>query len=435
MAHDASGAADLHDASTSASPAASQLVAACEAAWSSIQQDHPELPDVVIVLGTGVDRGRLIKLGHWWAGRWLADGDVRGEVLLAGEALHLPATEVFEVLLHEAAHGLNAARGVKDCSRGGRYHNTRFRSTAEDVGLVVGVMPPYGWARTTISEAATEHYAAQISTLSNAMRIARRIASNVRIADAGRENDRDRSDPDGSNRRGKQPPAECACGRKLRIAPSVLARGPVVCGICGHDFTVERDTRSITATDPRSSGLRRNGLAILRTLAVTTEGMRTLVRLSAWYAAQSSGKPELLTGRSGTTVEHLNHAARALLMLDGTLKPPSVLVGTRELLVGELVMVHDANEHVLDADGRALPPSGVIGAVEAIDPRTGRIDVDFAIFGRSRMNPDSDAARVLTYGYADHIAHIDAPLRTLHDASHDAPVSEIDQLPAAELSW
>lgn len=435
MAHDASGAADLHDAATDTGPAASELVAACEAAWSSIQQGHPELPDVVIVLGTGVDRGRLTKLGHWWAGRWLADGHVRGEVLLAGEALHLPATEVFEVLLHEAAHGLNAARGVKDCSRGGRYHNARFRSTAEDLGLVVGVMPPYGWARTTISDAAAERYAAQISTLNNAMRIARRIASNVRIADTGRENDRDRSDPDRSNRRGKQPPAECSCGRKLRIAPSVLARGPVVCGICGHDFTVERDTQSITATDPRPPGLRRNGLAMLRTLAVTTEGMRTLVRLSAWYATQASGKPEPLAGRSGTAAEHLNRAARALLMLDGTLEPPGVLVGTHELLVGELVMVDDGNEHVLDADGRALPPSGVIGAVEAVDPRTGRIDVDFAIFGRSRMSRDSDAARALTYGYADHIAHIDAPLRTVRDASHDEPTSNVDQLPVAELSW
>ena len=85
-------------------------MSACEAAWSDIREHHTQLPEVVIVLGSGVERGRLVKLGHWWGGRWLADGEVRGEVLLAGEALHLPADKVFEVLLHEAAHGLNAAR-------------------------------------------------------------------------------------------------------------------------------------------------------------------------------------------------------------------------------------------------------------------------------------------------------------------------------------
>lgn len=69
-----------------------------------------------ILLGTGVERGRLVKLGHWWEGRWLADGNLRGEVLLAGEALHLKPEDVFEVLLHEAAHGINAARHIKDTS-------------------------------------------------------------------------------------------------------------------------------------------------------------------------------------------------------------------------------------------------------------------------------------------------------------------------------
>src|SRR3546814_1039660 len=40
---------------------ASALVAACEEAWAAIQQHHPDLPAVVIVLGSGVERGRLVK--------------------------------------------------------------------------------------------------------------------------------------------------------------------------------------------------------------------------------------------------------------------------------------------------------------------------------------------------------------------------------------
>ena len=135
----------LDDAEEVGGATASALVAACEQAWTAIQTHHPDLPDAVMVLGTGVERGRLVKLGHWWGGRWVADGQTRGEVLLAGEALHLPPGEVFEILLHEAAHGLNAARGIKDTSRGGRYHNQRFKAAAEEVLLQVRALPPTDW--------------------------------------------------------------------------------------------------------------------------------------------------------------------------------------------------------------------------------------------------------------------------------------------------
>ena len=69
--------------------AASDLVAGVRRSTATVQNRHPELPDVVVVLGTGVERGRLVKLSHWWGGRWMADCQVRGEVLLAGEPLHL----------------------------------------------------------------------------------------------------------------------------------------------------------------------------------------------------------------------------------------------------------------------------------------------------------------------------------------------------------
>ncbi len=47
-----------------------------------------------------------------------------------------------EVLLHEAARGLNTRRCLKETSRGGRYHNARFKATAVEVGLVVE-QPPH----------------------------------------------------------------------------------------------------------------------------------------------------------------------------------------------------------------------------------------------------------------------------------------------------
>ncbi len=229
------------------SVAASDLVAACETAWGAIQTRHPQVPDTVVVLGSGVERGRLVKLGHWWGGQWRVGGEARGEVLLAGEALHLPPEAVFEVLLHEAAHGLNAARGIRDTSRGGRYHNANFKAAAAEVGLKPGRMDPYGWARTTLLASTAEVYAEAITGIETHMRLVRGLPASRGIGVEG--NGMDGLDKDGAETEGggrgdgerpKQRAAECRCepARKLRMAPSVLAKGPVVCGLCQSAFVV-----------------------------------------------------------------------------------------------------------------------------------------------------------------------------------------------------
>ena len=40
---------------------------------------------------------------------------------------------------------LASERGVKDASGQGRYHNRRFKTIAEELGLDVGQGPPFGW--------------------------------------------------------------------------------------------------------------------------------------------------------------------------------------------------------------------------------------------------------------------------------------------------
>ena len=230
--------------------AASAVVRACEDAWADIRRHHPALPDAVIVLGSGVERGRLVKLGHWWAGRWIADGRPRGEVLLAGEALHLDPGAVFEVLLHEAAHGLSAVRGVKDTSRGGRYHNARFAAAAREVGLSVAAMPPYGLARTSLLAKTRERYAPSIARLGEVMRIARQLERGVGAGAA------EGGDADAGGR--ARALAVCGCRRKLRVAPTVLAAGPIVCGLCQVEFTAgvsRRPAGAAVAVDRFTSGV------------------------------------------------------------------------------------------------------------------------------------------------------------------------------------
>lgn len=233
-------------------PVSSALVAACEQAWSDIKGHHPELPDAVIVLGTGIQGGRLVKLGHWWQSQWLADGHARAEVLLAGEALHLPAEDVMEILLHEAAHGINSARGIKDTSRGGRYHNGRFRTTATEVGLLVERADPYGWAKTSLPPGTVERYGDTIERIKEHLRIARNLPLGARrsTGDNTERTGAEQADDEGRGGTVKNPAAECACGRKMRMADSVLAQGPVVCGLCRSEFAKPRQAAHTTAASP-----------------------------------------------------------------------------------------------------------------------------------------------------------------------------------------
>jgi hypothetical protein len=242
----------------------SQLLAALEACWAAIGQRHPELPAAVVVVGAGSDRRKgLWKWGHFAAMRWrprqasAGAGDALPEVLVAGEGLERPALEVVETLLHEAAHAIANRRRIADTSRGGRYHNRRYRTVAEELGLDVAEQPPYGHARTTMSPATTKLYAAAIAELAAALVL-------YRVAEAtpgrhgrggggvtaggdqdgqghgqhGEDLDDDEAGDDGGRLRRDSNllPAVCACGRRIRIAPSVLIAGPVTCGLCGAEF-------------------------------------------------------------------------------------------------------------------------------------------------------------------------------------------------------
>ncbi|MGH9165173.1 MAG: hypothetical protein ACRDZW_06655 [Acidimicrobiales bacterium] len=328
--------------------AASDLVAACEAAWQAIQQRHPALPDTVVVLGSGIERGRLVKLGHWWGGPWRVGDQTRGEVLLAGEALHLPPEAVFEVLLHEAAHGLNAARGVRDASRGGRYHNQHYRTAAAEVGLRPRRMDPYGWARTELTPAASETYRESIERIGTEMRLARGLPAPPGIGVEGGRGGTDNGTPGGEEanngereQRPKQRAAECGCApaRKLRMAPSVLALGPVVCGLCGDSFDVpgaelsrpERAAGAARGVVDASFVARRGGaLAAEQVEERRAEGAAHLDRIAAAIAAVA---PEVEDGAlmAQAFADARAEIARWFEAVAATETEPSALRGDSEL--------------------------------------------------------------------------------------------------------
>ena len=101
----------------------SRIIGALEQAWAAIQDQHPDVPDVVIVTGAGSNQkgtpeGYRLR-GHHWPERWILEGrdEQRApELFIAGELLSTGGRAVVEVMLHEAAHALATRRGVKDTS-------------------------------------------------------------------------------------------------------------------------------------------------------------------------------------------------------------------------------------------------------------------------------------------------------------------------------
>jgi len=203
--------------------AGSGLVAVLERSWEAIRERCGEVPEVVVVVVAAGSEGKGLKLGHFAASRWHLDGAQRAEVLVGGEGLRRGAVDVLGTLLHEAAHGLAQVRGVRDTSRGGRYHNRRYRSVAEELGLEVVETPPIGWSGTTVPPAMVAAYKGAVAELDEAL-----VLWRVAEQRGGR----------GSRSR-NLPVCVCGCPRRIRVAAATLDLAPIVCGACDQPFAIE----------------------------------------------------------------------------------------------------------------------------------------------------------------------------------------------------
>lgn len=84
---------------------------------------------------------------------WKRKDDWRHELNMGAETIDRPIEEVVATMMHEMVHLYNIAHGVQDCSRGGTYHNKKFRDEAERRGLAIKHHEKYGW---TITEPTME---------------------------------------------------------------------------------------------------------------------------------------------------------------------------------------------------------------------------------------------------------------------------------------
>jgi rubrerythrin len=110
------------------------------------------------------------------------------EITITAEFLHLPIDEIIDTLMHEMVHLYNLQRGKRDCSRGNTYHNTTFRDTAIEHGLIVTYNKKHGWNGTELSED-TKKLLTSISIDEDAFRLVRADTDQLRTG-GGRQSSR-----------------------------------------------------------------------------------------------------------------------------------------------------------------------------------------------------------------------------------------------------
>lgn len=75
------------------------------------------------------------------------------KIAINPQHFNLPIEELVAVLLHEMCHQYAAENNIQDCSRGGTYHNQRYRDIALSTGLLTcEKVDKYGWTDTRAND-------------------------------------------------------------------------------------------------------------------------------------------------------------------------------------------------------------------------------------------------------------------------------------------
>lgn len=113
-----------------------------------------QLQTPVITVSPDTTKGAYGWCTSWKA--WKEGDDSEGyyEINMCAEHLNRPFEEICGTLLHEMVHLWNLQIGVQDTSRGGTYHNKKFKEAAEKHGLIIEQHPKYGWTITKLNEEA-----------------------------------------------------------------------------------------------------------------------------------------------------------------------------------------------------------------------------------------------------------------------------------------
>ena len=211
-----------------------------ETAYRAIARRHPEAPEVTIVI-----KRDALAWGHTTVERvWSSAGVDQGqryEIMISGENLRRGAREVLATLLHEAAHAINLATGVRDVDVNGR-HNRKFADRAVSLGLEVTEVGWHGWTGTSLPDEALAGWARALASVEAGLAksaVAVPLSSYGKPAKPGKPGAAETPGPVEPPKRGGRRnliKAECACGYSIRLSGRVLEGAAPTCQACGEPF-------------------------------------------------------------------------------------------------------------------------------------------------------------------------------------------------------
>ena len=83
---------------------------------------------------------------------WTVKDTTRYELNIGAGTLNRPIEDIVATLLHEMVHIYNLMHDIKDTSRNNTYHNKKFKTKAEEVGLIIGHHYKIGYSVTSPSD-------------------------------------------------------------------------------------------------------------------------------------------------------------------------------------------------------------------------------------------------------------------------------------------
>lgn len=96
--------------------------------------------------------------GHVTVGKaWRRKDEYRHELNICADWLSRPIEEVVATMIHEMVHLYNIQHDIQDCSRGGSYHNKKFRDEAVKHMIAIEKHEKYGWTLTSPTDELLEY--------------------------------------------------------------------------------------------------------------------------------------------------------------------------------------------------------------------------------------------------------------------------------------
>lgn len=149
------------------------------------------------------------------------------ELNIAAEVLNYPIEETLDTMIHEMVHLYCRENGIKEVSRGGKYHNGKFKEEAEKRGLTCYQCGQYGW-NTKAGDNLIEY---ALNKEWNEIQIGRnRLPPMLRTGSTGTgHSGAGGSKEDGGKRPSSTRKLVCPkCGQSVRATKKVN----IICGIC-----------------------------------------------------------------------------------------------------------------------------------------------------------------------------------------------------------